>query len=92
MREYCKAITGSISSAQVVCDIAEEAKVLIEALAKGAAIADINSYLNGMFELAEKGLGITTKTVSDFKKIRADVISASSFLVLLSWSLIMRID
>jgi len=79
MRKYGRAIVLSISSAQVVFTIAEDAKSLFDALKAGASQDEIRKYLTGMSNLAQGGLEEIKKTLEVFRNVRADVISASTY-------------
>jgi len=81
MRKYGGAIVLSISSAQVMFNIAEDAKSLFEALRDGVTQDEIKKYLTGMSNLAQGGLEEIKKTLEVFKNVRRDVISASTFVL-----------
>jgi len=81
MEKYGGAIVLSISSAQVMFTIAEDAKSLFKALKDGATQDEIKKYLIGMANLAQEGLEEIKKTLEVFKNVRADVISASTLVI-----------
>jgi len=78
MRKYGGAIILSISSAQVMFTIAEDAKSLFSVLKAGATQDEIKKYLTGMAHLAQGGLEEIKKTLEVFKNVRSDVILAST--------------
>jgi len=81
MRKYGGAIVLSITSAQVMFTIADEAKSLFDALRDGVTQDEIKKYLTGMSNLAEGGLEEIKKTLDVFRNVRVDVISASTFVL-----------
>jgi len=81
MRKYGGAIILSISSAQVVFTIAEDAKALFDALKAGATRHEIKKYLTGMSNLAQEGLKEIKKTLEVFRNVRVDVISACTLVL-----------
>ena len=83
MRKYGGAIVLSIESAQVMFTIAEDAKSLFKVLKDGATQDEIKKYLTGMSNLAEGGLEVIKQTLQVFKNVRADVISASTLILMI---------
>ena len=81
IRKYGGAIVLSISSAQVMFTVANEAKSLFDALRDGVTQDEIKKYLTGMSNLAQGGLEEIKKTLDVFRNVRADVISASTLVI-----------
>ena len=77
MRKYGEAIRLSISPAQQVFNISEDAITLVKALEKGTTAEEIESYLSGMANLAARGLENTEKSLSAFKDVRKAIIYVS---------------
>jgi len=82
MKKYGGAIVLSIDSAQVMFTIAEDAKSLFKVLKDGATQDEIKEYLIGMSNLAQGGLEEIKKTLEVFKNVRADIISASTLILM----------
>jgi len=82
IRKYGGVIVLSISSAQVMFTIAEDAKSLFNVLKTGTTQDEIKEYLTGMSSLAEGGLEEIKQTLQVFKNVRADVISASTLILM----------
>jgi len=80
MKKYGRAIVLSISSAQIMFTIAEDAKSLFKVLKDGATQDEIKKYLTGMSNLAQGGLEEIKKTLEVFRNVRADVLSASTLI------------
>jgi len=97
MRKYGEAIRLSISSAQQVFNISEDAITLVKTLENGTTTEEIERYLFGMANLTAEGLEKTKKSLSVFKDVRKTIISVSkstslhrSFLIRGSKSLQIR--
>ena len=82
MRKYGGAIVLSISSAQVMFTIAEDAKSLFDVLKADATQDEIKKYLTGMSNLAQEGLEEIKKMRGVFVGVRSDVLSASTLILM----------
>ena len=73
MSKYGEAIGLSISSAQTVFTIAEDARGFIAQLDKSTE--EIRQFLTGLANLAQEGLSTIEKSLAAFKNARSIIIS-----------------
>jgi len=75
MSKYGEAISLSISSAQTVFTIAEDARGFIAQLDKSTTPEEIRRFLTGLANLAQDGLSTIEKSLAAFKNTRSTIIS-----------------